>query len=106
MECFSSSAADEGWGLREIQAPENTFIQFACADNETADINLFTKYFSKNITEENVDMFDVFQDIEDIVRRESNGAQRPLSMYKLPTDRIFYLNQVTCGTRRLTINEC
>ena len=106
MKCFPFLAANEGCGLCPMEASARTFILFACAANQTVDANLFTKYFSKYITQENVKMTDVFQEIKDMVHRKSNGIQRLECVPKLPHDGTLYLNQVTCGMYSLTTDRC
>jgi hypothetical protein len=83
---------NEGYGLHEMNAPPGTFIQFACAANQTVTNDLFTKHLLKNIAQENVDINDLFHRIADDVYRESNKRQRPLSMNGLHKHKQVYLN--------------
>jgi hypothetical protein len=82
----------KGNGLHKIDAAPGSFIQFACAANQTANDDLFTKHLLKNITQENVDISDLFGRIADDVYRESNKKQQPLSMNGLHEHKQVYLN--------------
>lgn len=79
-------------GLKEIDAPSGAFIQFACAANQTTNTDLFIKHLLKNITQENVDISDMFNRVSNDVYRESNGKQRPLSINRIPTKKQVYFN--------------
>jgi hypothetical protein len=83
----------EGTGLQEIQAPDGTFIQFACGANQAVNNDLFFKHLLKNIAEKNVTVTDVFRRIADNVYQESNRTQRPWSMNKLSRHEHIYLNE-------------
>ena len=94
-------ASLKGKGLLEIQPRPGVFIQFACAANQTVsnvgdtERNcLFAKHLIRNITEENVNVCDVFRGIIADVYRESNLAQRPLSMNGLQDIEQVYLKKV------------
>lgn len=82
-----------------------TFIQYACAANQTDGIilesnheSLFTKHLLKNIIEENVPIAEMFQHVSEGVYRDSNRKQRPLSMNGLRTHCQVSLNEVVKGT--------
>jgi hypothetical protein len=79
-------------GLHEMNAPAGTFIQFACAANQTVSNDLFTKHLLKNIAQENVDVSSIFEDITNKVYHESNRQQRPFFRNGLHQHRQVYLN--------------
>jgi hypothetical protein len=86
-----------------MTAPDGTFIQFACAANQTDSNNLFAKHLLKNIAGKNEDIIDVFEVIVDDVYEESKKRQRPLSMNGLSDYRPVYLNQVKSCTYRVKL---
>lgn len=81
-----------------------TFIQFACATNQTIENvsktkyhSLFTKHLLQNITEENITIASLFRRITDNVYQESSQTQRPFSINGLPEDWQISLNEVSPG---------
>jgi len=96
--------------LHRMNAPPRTFIQFACDTNQTVSgvgdtggNSLFAKHLLINIPEENVDVIDVFRGIVCDVYRESNLAQKPLSMNGLQGIGKVYLNKVEQRMYRMII---
>jgi hypothetical protein len=77
-----------------MEASDGTFIQFACAANQTVSNDLFTKHLLENIAQENVNVSDIFRRIADDVYRESNKRQRPWSMNRLSRHEQIYLNYI------------
>lgn len=77
-----------------MKPPSRTFIQFACAANQTVTNDLFTKHLLRNIAQENVNITDIFQRIANDVYQESKNRQRPLSMNGLSRHEQVYLNEV------------
>ncbi len=75
-----------------MNAPAGTFIQFACAANQSVSNDLFTKHLLKNIAQENVNVSTIFQEITNKVYRESNQQQRPFFTSGLHQNREVYLN--------------
>lgn len=91
----------DGKGLLEIQRRSGVFIQLACAVNQTVSVIrntdrncLFAKHLLNNITEENVNIIDIFRSITCDVYRESNLLQRPLSINGLQDPKQVYLRKV------------
>ncbi|CAF1987075.1 unnamed protein product [Rotaria magnacalcarata] len=89
-------------GLSKIQPPSGTFIQFACAANQTIDDSgekqrnsLFSKHLIRNIARKNINVTDVFRDIAKNVYLESNSVQKPLSMNGLGQHDGVFLNAVS-----------
>ncbi|CAF3427295.1 unnamed protein product [Rotaria socialis] len=98
----TSNSTVHGKGLNKIQPPSGTFIQFACAANQTVDDSggkqrncLFSKHLIRNIARENINVTDVFRDIAKNVCSESNGVQKPLSMNGLDQHDGVFLNAVS-----------
>jgi hypothetical protein len=77
-----------------MKPPSRTFIQFACAANQTVTNDLFTKHLLRHIAQENVNITDIFQRIANDVSQESKNKQRPLSMNGLSRHEQVYLNEV------------
>jgi hypothetical protein len=79
-----------------MESSPETFIQFACDVNQTAGDrqNLFTKHFLEKVTQVNIHIVDLFEQIRDEVVRESDGKQRPLSINGLTRHGQVYLNEV------------
>jgi hypothetical protein len=82
-----------------------TFIQFACAANQTIsnrrgenDDNLFAKHLLRNIAQEDTCITDIFQQIVNGVLKESNKKQQPLSMNDLQQHHQVCLYEVPDGT--------
>ena len=73
-------------------APQGTLIQFSCAANQASNDDCFTKHLFEKITQENVEINAILQDISNTVYRNNNNQQRPWSMNNLQTDRQFYFN--------------
>ena len=92
-----------------MKPPSRTFIQFACAANQTVTNDLFTKHLLRNIAQENVNITDIFQRIANDVYQESKNRQRPLSMNGLSRHEQVYLNEVIVpivGKLDRIYNEC
>ena len=87
-------AALENKGLCAIEPTDGTFIQYACAENVVVSDDLFTKHLLKNITEENVNIVDVFRGIVDDVCEARNQTQRPLCINGLKQCEDIFLNYV------------
>ena len=105
-----NASKSSGKGLLEIQQRPGVFIQFSCAANQTVrnieeadDHCLFTKHLLRNIDEENVEITDIFQGIVGDVYRESNLAQKPLSINGLQDIEPVYLNEVEESTYMMII---
>ena len=79
-------------GLHEMKASDECFIQFACNANQTVTNDLFARHLLKNITEENMDVTDLFGHITDSVYHGSNKRQRPFSTNGLHLHKEVYLN--------------
>jgi len=82
-----------------------TFIQFACAANQTISNrrgensdNLFAKHLLRNIAQEDTCITDIFQQIVNGVLKESNNKQQPLSMNELQQHHQVCLYEVPDGT--------
>ncbi len=95
------SGTVEGKGLHAINPPKGTFIQFACAANQTAsdglesDRNgLFTKHLLKDIIKPNKDILQIFREIADGVYKESGERQNPWSKSALKGAGHIYLNEI------------
>lgn len=75
-----------------MKLPKGAFVQFSCASNQAVNNDLFAKHLLENITKENAEINEVFQDITEKVNRDSNGQQRALSMNGLQPHQKVYLN--------------
>ena len=75
-----------------MEASNGSLIQFATAANQTVTNDIFAQRLLKNITEENVDVGDLFRRIADDVYAESNRRQRPFSTNGLRQHQQVYLN--------------
>ena len=84
----------ENKGLCATESTDGAFIQYAGAENTVVSDDLFTKHLLKNITEENVNIVDVFQRIVDGVYEASNQTQRPLYINGLKQYENIFLNYV------------
>jgi hypothetical protein len=82
----------DGNGLHEIKVSNGSFIQFACAANQTVRNDLFTKHLLRNITQANVNIPDMFRRIGEDVFQESGKKQRPWSVNGLSRHEPIYLN--------------
>ena len=82
----------EADGLNEINVPDGTFLQFACAANQTSIDDLFFRHLSKNLPEEDVEITEMFNRISKDVNEESKGKQQPLSINGLTKNKQIYLN--------------
>lgn len=75
-----------------MKASDGSLIQFAAAANQTVTNDIFAQRLLKNITEENVDVGDLFRRIADEVYAESNRRQRSFSSNELRQHQQVYLN--------------
>lgn len=81
-----------GNGLCQLKAPKGTFIQFSGAVNQAVNNDLFTRHLLTNITEENVELNDIFQEIGNKVYHESNQRQKPFFASGISQNDSVYLN--------------
>lgn len=98
---FAFQATSEPKCLSKIEPPTGVFVEFACSIDEMIEAgpeisrsNLFAKRLLQNITRENVDFTNLFQDIADEVYKESGRRQRPFSMNGFRKRAQVYLNEV------------
>ncbi|UJR32715.1 hypothetical protein I4U23_020174 [Adineta vaga] len=99
-----SSARTQSKGLYEMQASDGVLIQFSCEPKKTVRNNLFVEYLLENITQENVHIVDVFQNIRDDVCRASEGQQQPFLIYQLQHPEDIYLYTKLFSTVKLPQN--
>lgn len=91
-----------GKGLHSMDAPAGTFIQFACAANQTANDGLpternglFTKHLLNHMENSNEDIVQIFQDVAADVYEESKHQQSPISMNGIRRRGRIYLKDVS-----------
>ncbi|CAF1005298.1 unnamed protein product [Adineta steineri] len=75
-----SKNATESKGLREMKLTNGALIQFACAPNQTAPGELYSKHLLKNITKRKATIENIFHSIMNDVYEESNQTQKPLTI--------------------------
>ncbi|UJR16626.1 hypothetical protein I4U23_003526 [Adineta vaga] len=94
-----SKEALKSRGIRKINLPGETIIQFACDFDQTSnDIisnernTLYTKALLQHTTREFVHVNDIFKSIENDVYQQSNRQQRPVSVNRLSEGLQVFLN--------------
>lgn len=107
LDCYqpysiNGSPSRKSTGLQKMNSPINTFITFACdenqrgSDNRETDRNsLYTNSLLKYVNKKNVDIGELLLQIADEVRRTSREKQQPILMNGLREYRNVYLNEET-----------
>lgn len=97
-----------GTGLKMVNAPSGTIVQFACDANQAAsdgnaeDRNgLFTKHLLHEISNSKEDVIQIFQCVAGHVVKESKGKQHPLTVNKLTNAGRIYLAESKAIRKRV-----